>query len=105
MKKIFSKYKFKGWDWTELASCWGCRCTKDEECEKAIDKYICERLPFGSEKEISKQKECAKDLRRFLKKLVKGPGCSKPIWQGLLQVEDNYTLLSFTRVLLTFMWN
>jgi hypothetical protein len=45
-------YEFKGWDWTELAECWGCELTgfNDDEAEKFILDYLFNDISNGDGK-------------------------------------------------------
>jgi hypothetical protein len=100
-KKMSSeKFKFKGWDYTELSEKWGLKNAK----ASGIKDYITDVFHIRDEKQI---KGVVKDVRDYLKALIK---CSKkndfkwPLWEGLLNITDDETLLQYTCNLVEGMW-
>lgn len=103
-----SEYKFDGFNWMELAWCWGIKQNQDypqsddeeEAVAKAIVKYMHDAL--NTERET----QMIGDLRRFIQALVDVDHneTERPLWIGLLEIEHNWTLVKFAEPLLRYMW-
>lgn len=98
-------YKFKGWCWTELGECWNLPLTEeDEENAELIRNFIAKEICDSWTK---KPNAAAKDIRRFLKALIKESekiDYYGPFWQGLLNVKNDTSLLHLTSFVLEGMW-
>lgn len=96
---------FQGVDWRELSERWGIDFKNDltdDECLNETASYIIQSVPYKDKR----QKKVARDIRSFLKKLIKWDNTYKtPVWEGLLKVENDETLLTFTYHLLQDMWD
>ena len=108
---------FHGWDWTELANEWGIY----------IDDYYWiaggeDFHPLYSDFDIVSfylkgvirdydgydtyvMKKCGNDIRSYLKMLSYGVTTSTPLWKGLSNIDDNYTIIDWTIDLIGRMWN
>jgi hypothetical protein len=110
---IRGKYQFKGYDWTELAECWGIRIeNRPEEHVKAeIINYIKERMTIGAllREHDPELRRVANDVRAYVKAMnrrMQQKGYLKDgagIWRELEKVED-VTLLQYFSALLDFAW-
>lgn len=95
--------EFKGYDWTELAKCFGLfeNEYEDELTLKKTKDYLVTN-------HFSNTEYLAKEIRRFLFELYKNCLQSKrystPVWKGLLNIEDDFTLIKYTIILLEYMW-
>lgn len=89
---------FKGIDWSELSERWGLNLElEDHLLSELTIKHMLQGEPC----------ELAQDIRAFLEALCKQSEnwdyCS-PVWNGLLEVEHDETLIKFTTQLLECMW-
>ena len=97
-------YRFKGWDFSELAECFEINVPEDsiDEGVLLIQEYLEKHLEFGS----SKLKENAKVMRRFLKKLIKEDhSYITSVWAGIVEVEDDFSLIQISIPLIGYMWD
>lgn len=100
--------EFEGYDWTELAVHFGILSKEenvqdDTESLNKTKEYLHSTL-FDEEK----QKEIVIPLRQFLDKLYNMSlrhSHEAPIWHGLLEITDNFTLIKYSIILLEYMWN
>lgn len=142
-----SEFKFKGWDWGELADCWGITVNTGEESPKFIDngdgtstldwepherieKTIWvgdQKVTFTTEDEevILETKiiqhmsdnlgndgefidpQMRTDIHNFLEALIeqsKNWDYHYPVYEGILKIESDSTLVSWMRIGLTSMW-
>jgi hypothetical protein len=107
---------FKGYEWEELAEYWAKKYSAREldpapyeeevEGETELLAVLRKFIESGSD-DKERLAELAQDVRLFLEALEQEAekiDYSAPIWHGLRQVEDDYTLLNFTHALLPYMW-
>jgi len=96
--------EFEGFDWTELTIAFGIYNESDENeiiIKKTKDYLIENYLPTANG-------EVADTIRSYLGALF--DRCSKvgrysaPLWRGLIQIEDDRTLIKYTAVLLEHLW-
>lgn len=103
MKKLeHKKYEFKGWDYEELGDCW--KLFKKFNADIDTDKIIIDYLRNEGDK---KKKIIARDIRLFLTRVLSqgiNVGYWAPVWRGLLEIKDDYTLIQVTIPLLPYMW-
>lgn len=120
-------YIFKGYDWTELANCWGIE-VKEKPLIKDSDLKISERIDITkyingmmitftvdeydevlaekvknhikSNLDLSsgnfKDDSMRDDIHNFLKSLIKESrelDYNYPVFEGILKIEDDYTLM------------
>ena len=126
-------YRFRGWDWTELASCWGYRRPRGKahrcrECDqdvllrtpdlcarcgmhgddRAEKDFVLRRLNAAMER-IERREDpgpAVADLRRFLGALADAEhehGWA-PIWRAMSVMPDAWHLCQAAAVLLRAMW-
>ncbi len=95
---------FDGIDWTELSKFFGLfdESDDDETVLKKTKEYLLENhFPYAND-------TVADTIRLFLVALhdrcLKDGRYSTPIWNGLLEVRDNRTLIKYTIILLEHMW-
>lgn len=148
-KKKMKKYKFKGYDWMELAECWGIEVgytewtttflggdneekkllsevfepfpetidvtyyvnnteftvttsDSDEVYMEKIKRYISSRMDNQEELE-----EMTKDIRRFLQALYKESkevDYNYPVYEGMLNIKDDFTLCQWVLKSLSKLW-
>lgn len=100
-------YQFKGWDWSELADCYGiddgigfATLEQEEAFRKRIIEYIAYSMGTDEEDRVFG------DLRRFIETLANanGNGYYRPVWRALLELEKRDVLLQFVSALLPMMW-
>lgn len=97
---------FEGIDWTELSKYFGIvkydyESGKDKEVLLKTKEYLQNILFSNGEQEV------ATALRMFLNKLYensKNFKCNAPIWKGLLEIEDDFTFIKYSIILLDQMW-
>lgn len=94
---------FKGYDWTELTECFG---LFDKELE---DEMLLQKTRnYLVSKHFSDGDYLAGEIRCFLRMLyqncLKAQRYNTPIWKGLLDVKDDFTLIKYTIILLDVMW-
>ncbi len=101
-------YKFKGFDWTELAERWGlCHDTADEAL---IFERIREALMDAWCQGFTDNQcdlKIVQDVRNFVNALAKDDrrnGYSYPLWAGLSKIKHDETFLKFVYELLPNMW-
>ncbi|HEX9058560.1 MAG TPA: hypothetical protein VF941_00085 [Clostridia bacterium] len=97
---------FKGIDWTELSIYFG---IIEKDYEGGNDKAVLEetkeylKLALYSDKEV----ETANSIRLFVQKLYSnsnGVKANAPIWKGLSEVRESFTIIKYTIILLEQMW-
>ncbi len=113
------RYRFKGWDWTELGECWGLADpdseSLSEDDEKAVAERIRERIERAARRGISgdvapEDRQTVEDVRRFVHAIAAAGYQSgrvvlsdAPLWRGLSRCGDE-ALLTYTHRLLEYMW-
>lgn len=101
-------YKFKGWDWTELAYRWNLvdednsEGLDDEEFENRIRDYIEKEMNWPSPKE--RKDACMKDIKDFLVELSKYEDEYSKVWKAMLDIESNFVFEQFFLSLYKMMW-
>ncbi|HEK9103684.1 hypothetical protein KFD70_25540 [Bacillus pfraonensis] len=100
------RYRFKGWDWTELSESVGIDINTSIHGE---DKLAEETLNIFSNELIKNGKlpyEKKKLLRSFIESLINAKGCGydKPMYEAMLKIEDDHTLISWLSRNLRSMW-
>ncbi|WP_438449322.1 hypothetical protein [Gorillibacterium sp. sgz5001074] len=96
---------FDGKDWMEISTYFGiCENSllNEEDILKKTREFLGSAL-YDSDAE----EKVAEVIRNFLTALY--TRCSKgkhtgPLWKGLLEIEDNFTLIKYTCILLEHMW-
>lgn len=118
-------YPFKGWDWRELCEAWDIYVPDDfyepdPKNEWGFHPTCSERDPikwfikgaiknemFGGKKSRPLMK-CAKDVRIFLRLLgdeEQSNTFSTPMWRGMAEITDDYTLMCHTIDNIGAMWD
>lgn len=102
MAAVTKTYRFRGWDYEELAECWGIDLPEgDDQRIEAIRDFIVQRWAH----EHPDYKRVVSDVRRFVRALRREEiGFHGPLWDGLLKIRDDFTFLQATTVLLPLMW-
>ena len=97
-------YRFKGWEWQELAEAWEINLKNDDdESTFLVVEFLYEVLKRRDNKEM---KEVAKYIKRYLKQLIKqGHTYFNPLWEGLSAIKSDYSLIQMTIPLLGYMWD
>ncbi len=113
---------FNGWDYTELLAKWDLfneespACTlvqkvyepvKDSQDDsKPIRQFLEDLLVvYLATQDEDKIKPYADDIRRFTRKLgVEDMSYYKPLWRGLSRIEDDFTIVRATILLVPTMW-
>jgi len=96
------KLEYEGKDWTELSKQFGL-FENDLEDEITLQKT----KDYLVSKHFSDTESVSSEIRLFLRALCRncdGNKYTTPIWKGLLNVEDDFTLIKYTIVLLEHMW-
>ncbi len=97
---------FEGVDWTELSKCFGIigedfQGNKEEVILEETREYLYQSFLTDREKEV------ADTIRVFLERLYensKGVKENAPVWKGLLEIKDDFTLIKYSGILLEYMW-
>lgn len=107
-------YPFKGWDYMELAEAWGVYMPDDDSLyieDPALPlKYFIVSVMRGYNgvNDTRPMKKLANDCRIYLKKLG-DPETSHtycgPMWLGMANIKDNWTLLNHVMVNIGYMWD
>ncbi|MFK3936584.1 hypothetical protein ACI2JA_03585 [Alkalihalobacillus sp. NPDC078783] len=99
-----SVYQFKGFDWHELAECWGVDDADDKIATENIRNHIWTRFKDSSNPDLT-------DLRlvanRFLDALIEEEdkhGYSSPLYRGLKSIEDDMTYFQWLSHNLEKLW-
>ena len=98
-------YHFDGYGWEELLECWGLEGVEAAGLStiRAHIKSVLDQA--RNTRNIGALASCAKDVRGFLQALrSQEVGFRGPVWNGLLKIRDDYTLLQFVSELLPLMW-
>ncbi|RNB59355.1 hypothetical protein EDM57_04225 [Brevibacillus gelatini] len=102
------EFEFNGYDWSELAECWGIKVDDeslrgyraDERLAKMIVDYMYDNL---------ENPQMIADLRRFIDALCymgkKYNFPAYPIWKGLKETKNNLTLVNYVGDCLRRLWN
>lgn len=91
---------FKGWDWSELAARFGV-AIPDEDDPTPLADFLAE----WHTKNDSEKDRIAATCREFLEALVSAdPSYNRPVWEGLVKVKDDDTLIAFMTKLIGWMW-
>lgn len=104
-----TKTKFKGHDWTELSKALGIKNISKKTDGAILDEtrdYLIQSMSWLN-KNSKQQKKIANIIREFLivlHKVESKYGYQAPIWQGLLNLTDDETLIVYTGRLLEYMW-
>jgi len=108
---------FKGWDFLELAEKWGLqykykpspkhpsRPTNDDSkpIRRFLESLIKQSQRLGDESLLSPY---ANDIRMYTRKLAQNDiSYYRPLWRGLARIEDDFTLVRATILLLPCMWS
>jgi hypothetical protein len=105
--------KWKGYDWTEIAEFLGVDILQDNEETIAKETHQLLHQLFADARQAdvtegaypgsSKQK--IKEIRQFVSKLIEqNQGYDKPLWEGLLAIEDDSVFIEYVDRLLECMW-
>ena len=114
--------EFNGWDYTELIAKWdlynetSLACTvvqkvyepekTSQDDSKPIRQFLEDLLTtyFATQNE-EVVKPFADDIRRFARKLsVEDMSYYRPLWRGLSRIEDDFTIVRATILLVPTMW-
>lgn len=105
-----STYKFKGWDWSELARAWRIRVPNDEQA-KAIRAKIwdCQSKADHMPKAM-RQSKVYKDCRAFMRALIKdaesvGLNDYASFFRGIQGAKDPCVFLHLVSRELEHLWN
>ena len=118
MNKL-NNYPFMGWDWMELAHSWNVYIPEDYWIKDIGDYLHNDYDPvvwlinsasqhYNGMTPTRPMRKMANDVRIYLR-LLGDPDIShtfsSPLWIGLSNVEDDWTLLSYTAELIGGMWD
>ena len=100
-------YRFKGWDWQELAEAFEIDLIDLDEDSDAnvslVTEFLFDVLNRQNKKEM---KAIVKTIKRFLKQLIKqGHTYCGPLWKGLTEIKSDYVIIQMTIPLLGYMWD
>lgn len=103
------EFEFHGYDWTELARCWGLLTYKEptqscwHEDDDTVERLICEYIYNN----INDQ-ECINDVRRFMEAICwmgkRYDFEEYPVWQGIADIKNDQTFLHFVCINLRTLW-
>jgi hypothetical protein len=94
--------EFLGRDWTEISKHFGIDCNNEQEALIKTKAYINSVLMTDKENVV------ASEIRVFVKALhekAEGKFDNAPLWKGLLEMKNDYTLLKYTSILIEHMWS
>jgi len=100
-----------GSDWTELGEMFGILCDDDDaqtarhvrnKIGELADRFVL-RDPAPLPEDF-RRLELIRGFVSLLRDGSRGIGYCAPLWQGLLEIQDDWTFLRFVMVLLEFMW-
>ncbi|SFS76701.1 hypothetical protein [Paenibacillus sp. BC26] len=94
--------EYKGQDWTELANELGISTSERSEGDilKDLDKRLSESIGLNEVLEST----VIYEARSFLNSFTKNETYKKPLFQGLLAINDDHTFIKYFRILLPHMW-
>ena len=103
----------KGWDWMELAEEWNVYIPEDYFAHEKFDDfnpvqwYIREVLThYDGVSDTMMMRKMGNDVRKFLCLIGSAEiTCSYQLWVGMSNIKDNYTILSYTYILIGHMWD
>lgn len=103
---MFMSYKFKGWDWTELAECWNLGVDTEKDDEKIIKEKIINHIYNNlDDKGNFKNKQIREDIHNFLRALMKiNMDFDNPVYEGMLKIQHDATLARWVTNNLEMMW-
>lgn len=100
------EYQLKGWDWTELGVKWGLIKAdsqgnitdnrKADNIEKELLNYICDNYKQND--------NVINDMRLFLQQVINNNDAYRPLWEGLLGINNKFAFVQMYCRLLTSMW-
>lgn len=107
--RIDTRYRFKGWDWTELAEAVYGRAVRAFDEEVAIHMLRADLAQsifrVVSRTETARDRALVTVCRAFVRSLDHdAAGYQRPVWQGIAAVESDYELLRQVRAHLAEMW-
>jgi hypothetical protein len=100
-------YPFNGWDYTELAEAWNLYIPVWPMDDKLIEYYL-EGLfrNYNGNKPTRPMRKAAKDIRLFLTELSKSKiSYQSPMWKGMSEIKDDFTLIQMTIPNIGYMWD
>lgn len=98
------RYRFKGYDWSELSEKWQLPEVSDDENLEQTKKVMMRALDSFDHQ----GRTIFLDVRSFVRALAKYSAKidhSSPVWEGLLKVQNKDTFVLFAVHLLDCMWN
>lgn len=93
--------EFLGRDWTEISKHFGIDCSNEQEA------LIKTKAHINSVLMTEQENVAATEIRVFVKALferAEGKYDNAPLWKGLLEMENDYTFLKYTSILIDHMW-
>lgn len=103
------RMKMKGEDWLELLDAYRLPSVDsggdaDFATLRAHLTKLCQAIYYHPLDVTQDLVEATKILKEFIQGLSQHNTFAAPLWRGLAEVEDEYTLLSVARYLLPIMW-
>ena len=112
MKEYFLKldnYPFDGWDYIELAESWNLYIPTSIGIEDHLFiKWYLGGLfnNYNGQAPTRPMKKVAKDIRLFLTELAKSEiSYMTPMWKGMSEIKDDFTLIQMTIPNIGYMWD
>lgn len=100
-------YKFKGFEWVELAECWGIAVDDEEEVlAEKIKQHIYSNIDYSRGEFRDKQMRI--DLEDFLEALIEESeeiDYNTPVYRGILAVESDETFAKWICNNLETLWS
>lgn len=95
---------YKGYDWTELGIRFNLLSEKDFESNNYNEDQLLEDMQTYLRRNADA--ETVQHLREHLTLLVEHDNSYKtPVWEGLLNVKDDFTLIRISIPLIPYMWD
>ena len=99
--KFIRWIRFKGWDWNELMEAFKLDIDDDDDINLLrLRKYLKEQIG------TSKERETVEIIKGYVNAMLKYKDlCAEaPVWEGLLKVGCDSTIIQLTIYLLEYMW-
>ena len=102
-------YPFDGWDFMELAEAWNIHVPYDSmgvitDADGIVMYLESVMKSYDGNESTRCMKKCAKDIRIFCIGLSKGWGYDGPLYKGLSEITDDWTIISYAMKLMGNMW-
>lgn len=102
-------YEFKGFDWNELADCWGIEAEDNVDLIETVKKYMSDSLIWNETEGLYtfNNPSIRMDIVNFLNKLAdveEHCGYNSPAFRGIASIETDETLVNWMIRNLDAMW-